>query len=88
MAIPVRDRYMEANWSAPAISVATITPADADLANDLRGFYVGGAGNVSVQCPDGSTATFIGVPVGQFIPVLCRRINATGTSATNIVGLL
>lgn len=87
MAIPIRDRYMEANWAAPAVSVVSITPADADLADDLRGFYVGGAGNVVVRCPDGSTATFTAVPVGQFIPVLCRQIRAA-TTATNIVGLL
>lgn len=88
MGNPIRDRYMEANWAAPAIGVATITPANADLANDLRGFYVGGTGDVSVTCPDGSTAVFAALPVGSVISVLCRRINLTGTTATNIVGLL
>lgn len=87
MAIPIRDRYMEAAWAAPAVGVVAITPADADLADDLRGFYVGGAGNVSVTCPDGSTAVFTAIPVGAVISVLCRRINLTGTTATLIVGL-
>lgn len=86
MGNPVRDRYMDAAWAAPAIGVVSITPADADLADDLRGFYVGVTGNVAVQCPDGTTATFVGVPVGQIIPVLCRQIKAA-TTAGSIVGL-
>lgn len=87
MGNPVRDRYMDAAWSAPAVGVATVTPADADLPDDLRGFYVGGTGNVSVTCPDGSTAIFTAIPVGVTIAVICRRINATGTTATLLVGL-
>lgn len=50
------------------------------------GFYVGGTGDVAIEDGDGNATTFVAVPAGQIIPVVCSRIKSIGTSATNIVG--
>lgn len=49
--------------------------------------YVGGDGNVSVTTADGSTATFTGLLAGTFMPINVTRVNATGTTATNIIAI-
>lgn len=51
------------------------------------GIYVGGAGSVVAVLWDGSTVTFTGVPAGAILPVVVIRVNATGTTATGLVGL-
>lgn len=64
-----------------------ITPADgADLAIQAKAIYVGGTGALKVDTVDGSTLTFAAVPVG-FFPVRVRRVYATGTTATNLIGV-
>ncbi len=65
-----------------------VTPNDsADISGGgIRGFYVAVAGNVAVVHPDGSTATWPALIAGQFHPIQCVRILATGTTATGIVG--
>lgn len=65
---------------APSDTVNFTTPA--------RSLYIGGAGNVVVVAPDASVVTFVGVPVGTILPVQATRVNLTGTTATNIVGLI
>lgn len=47
--------------------------------------YIGGAGNVVVVLQDGSTVTFTAPPVGSFLWIKARRINATNTTATLLV---
>ena len=49
--------------------------------------YVGGEGNLSVTTSSGSTAVFVGLVAGTFFPVNVVRVNATGTTATNIVAI-
>lgn len=87
MTQPVGQTSFNADRAAPAVGVVTITPADADLVRDIRSFYVGTTGNVSVTCPDGSSALFKNIPAGLIIPVECRRVNLTNTTAADIVGL-
>ena len=48
--------------------------------------YIGGAGDLDVQTVGGDNVTFVGVTVGQFIPVNVMKIR-TGTSASNIIAL-
>lgn len=72
----------------PAEYAAAVTTSDsANFANVARGLYIGGAGNVSVLMPDDTTVVFNGAVAGSIIPVRAKRVNATGTSATNIVAL-
>ncbi|MBB6672618.1 spike base protein, RCAP_Rcc01079 family [Cohnella nanjingensis] len=48
--------------------------------------YVGGTGDLAVVMHSGATLTFKAMPVGLY--KLCvKRINATGTTATDILAL-
>lgn len=73
-----------------SISGFAITPNDGvDLATNTRGIYVGGAGNVAVILEDDTASvTFVAPPVGSVLPIRARRVLATGTTATNLIGLV
>lgn len=71
----------------PAQDAFAVTPADTDLAQPVRGIYVGGAGNVVVRTLQGNDVTFTAVPVGSILQVAARQIRAAST-ATLMVGLL
>lgn len=66
-----------------------ITPHDStDITGGVvQGLYIGGAGNVTVVWADGTTSLLTAVIVGQVYPVVIQRVNATGTTATALVGL-
>ncbi|MDB5562367.1 MAG: uncharacterized protein JWN11_1785 [Hyphomicrobiales bacterium] len=84
------DRYEgeAAGLSAPAHAGFPITPNDnADLAEVTRAVYVGGAGAVSVLMASGQTVTFAAVAASVLLPIRVRRVLASGTTATNLVGL-
>jgi hypothetical protein len=72
-----------------AYFAAAVTPADgSNLANPAtRGLWVGGAGNVKVDCIGGGTVTFNTVAAGTWLKVAAVKVYATGTTATNIVAL-
>jgi len=73
------------NAWAPANEGGAVTPSDTvDLPVLTRGIYVGGAGDVVVVFKNDATATFTAVPAGTLLPVAARRINSTGTTATNL----
>ncbi len=52
-----------------------------------QALYVGGAGDIVVVFPDGRTCTFTAVAAGTLIPLTAKRVNSTGTTATNMVAL-
>lgn len=66
-----------------------ITPSDTvDFSGDdtkLTAIVVGGAGNLVAVMPQG-TVTFA-VSAGQVLPIRCKRVNNTNTTATGLVGL-
>ena len=65
-----------------------ITPNDgADLPKPIQGLYVGVAGIVYGIGMDGSTTILTGCLAGTVYPLAMRRILASGTTATNLVGL-
>jgi hypothetical protein len=72
----------------PAKQGIAITPSDsADFSFGFtRGIYVGGAGNISVEMANG-TVMFYTVNAGSVLPLRVKRVNATGTTASNLVGL-
>lgn len=75
--------------SDPAISAFDITPSDdADLEKTTRGLYVGVSGDVKVDMSDGETVTFVGLSAGVAHPICAKKIYDTGTSATDIIGLV
>lgn len=66
----------------------TITKSDSTVIGpNLRGLYVGGAGDVKVRMLDGSTPVFSAVPVGTLLQIQCDQVLSTGTTATLMVGL-
>ena len=66
-----------------------ITKSDvADLADTVRGVWVGGAGNIKVDMEGTGTAiTFVGIPAGTFLPVRATKVYSTDTTATDMVGV-
>lgn len=70
--------------------VFAITPNDStDLSYITRGLYVGGAGDIVLRAEDNSSnVTLVAVPAGSVLPIRVKRVLSTGTSATNLVGLV
>ena len=74
--------------SDPADNHFAITPSDAtDFDFVTRGIYVGTGGDIAIVAKDGTVVVWVGVPDGAVIPFRAARINATATTASNLVGL-
>lgn len=73
---------------SPATHGVAVTPDDSnDLAHVTRALYVGSVGDVTVVMKDGDTVTFTAMAGGQIYPLRIKRVKATGTTATQLVGL-
>ena len=73
---------------SPAIDAAAITPSDSvNLAKVVKAIYIGDDGNVSLITPKGNVVTFVGLVAGTILPVRASRVNATLTTAANLIGL-
>ncbi|MCW1934521.1 spike base protein, RCAP_Rcc01079 family [Pararhodobacter zhoushanensis] len=77
---------------SPGENLWPITPSDdADLAFVTRGLYVGGDGDLMVIPWNGGElgdpVPIVGVLAGSLLPFRVARVLATGTTATNIVGI-
>lgn len=73
------------------IDAYAITPNDsADLDTEIRGFITDGSGDVSVVTELGETRVIPTALIQSGIPFLlkCSKVNATGTTATTIWGLV
>lgn len=75
--------------SSPARNCVAIVPNDAtDLPVVTKAIYVGTGGNIVVRTIEGAAdVTFANVPTGTVLPIRARAIRATGTTASQIVGL-
>ncbi|MDB4350214.1 hypothetical protein OAA38_00215 [bacterium] len=74
---------------SPAKDAFAISGNDStDLAKSTRSIYVGGSGNIKLTTIDGSTVTFNSAIAGSILPIRAKRIFSTGTTATNLIGLL
>jgi hypothetical protein len=73
----------------PNSSFRTVTPSDtySIKGGPARALYVGGAGDVAALNENGVAVTFTAVPAGAVLPIVTSRVNATNTTATNIVAL-
>ena len=79
---------MSANLAGPASHFAAVTPHNStNLAVPTRALYVGTTGNVTAVSESGEVVLFKAVPAGAILPVVVIRVNATGTTATDIVAL-
>jgi hypothetical protein len=72
-----------------ASTCLAVTPNDStDLTlGTCRAIYVGEGGNIALVDGAGTTVDFVGVTAGSVLPVQTARINATDTTATNLVAL-
>lgn len=74
--------------TAPAEDTFDIAPSDANpLDYKTRGLYIGGTGDVRVLMISGSDITFVALAAGIIHPIQIIQVFATGTTATNILGL-
>jgi hypothetical protein len=73
---------------SPASGGEAVTTHDTtEFATVSRAIYVGGAGDVAAVMADGSVLTFSAVPAGTLLPIRCKRINSTNTTATLMLAL-
>jgi hypothetical protein len=74
---------------SPAYSAFAVTPSDSvDLPTLTRALYVGSGGTVvATLVGDSASVTFVGLQPG-YHPLRCKKIAATGTTATSIIGLI
>ena len=72
-----------------AIRSFVVAPSDsADLEAVVRGVIIGGAGTVRWRGLDGRVNTTAALPAGFVLPIQADRIFASGTTATELTGLV
>ena len=77
-----------ASLTSPSTAAETIMPDnESDLAYATRALYVGEAGDVVVQLMSGETVTLANMQAGTVYPMRVRRVLASGTTASFLVGL-
>lgn len=83
------DSFRYTTAESPAKLGRAVTTSDATNfpGGICKSLYIGGAGAAVVVWEDDTTTTFSGLLAGSILPVQCKRVNATGTTATNIVAL-
>lgn len=86
-----RDRgtyFTEALDTSPADGAAAVTPSDSvNFTLPARGLYIGVSGDITAVV-NGVAVLFKNCQAGSILPVVCTRVNATGTTATNLVALI
>lgn len=79
--------------SNPSYEWEAITPdnsvsyGDKSTGRIARAIYVGGDGDLVAVDQNGNAVTFTGVKAGTILPIRTIRVNATSTTATNLVAL-
>ncbi len=74
--------------TAPASNGEAITPSDTmQLSRPTRALYVGQGGDVTVEMLGGMTLTFSNLQGGVFYPIRVTKVLASGTTASNMVGI-
>jgi hypothetical protein len=91
MALPSINPYQQAgvDHTVPASGGEAVTPHNTNyFAKMARALYVGTGGNIVVVLADGTTTlTFVAVPTGSILPIVCSRVNSTNTTASDIIAL-
>ena len=87
MGTPLEQRLDQISAASSAFA---ITPhASNALTQTVNAIYVGGDGNIACRLKDDSAdVTFVGLVAGSILPVQATHVRATGTTATNLVGLV
>jgi hypothetical protein len=70
-----------------ANELRAVTKSDSTIVN-CRALYVGGSGNVAiVAVGDTAAVTLEDVPAGTILPIACKKVMSTNTTATKLVAL-
>lgn len=73
----------------PGRKLFAITPHNSnELSSIPRALWVGTGGDLSVIAQDDTVAVTLKVQSGSLVPVRVKVVKATGTTATDIVGVL
>lgn len=73
---------------AGATSGEAVTPSNSDeLTKFARALWVGTAGDIALVTTAGTSLTFVGIAAGTMVPIQCKQVLSTGTTASNIVAL-
>lgn len=89
--MPISDTFgdFQSGLNSPVEGGFDVTPADgADLPTLTRALMVAGAGDLAVTLKNGDTITLPALAPGVIYPIRARRVEATGTTATGIKGLI
>lgn len=81
---------LASDLTCPSPEFVAVVPSNTvDLTKPCRGLYVGGAGDIMAVplAAPGTAVLFKAVPAGTVLPIVATRVNATGTTATDIVAL-
>jgi hypothetical protein len=83
------DRFTDVTAESPARASEPITPNNTvQLSSIPKAIYVGSGGSITGQLVgDTEDRTFGGVPTGAILPFQFKLIKASGTSASQIIGL-
>lgn len=68
-------------------AIRAVTPDTPLTLGACRALYVGTGGDISIDDLTGETVVLVGVLAGSVLPVQTELVNASGTTATNIVAL-
>jgi len=52
-----------------------------------RAIYVGVGGNITIVTDDGTAVLYKNAQSGSIIPIRAKQVNATNTTATDLVGI-
>jgi hypothetical protein len=81
-------RLYESGVSGPAGNAFAITPNDDnEITAVTRAIYIGVEGDLRVTMLGGQTVTFVGLGAGILHAIRVIKVHATGTTATDIVGV-
>lgn len=87
--MPDRFETMANGADSPATHGFPIVPNDStDLQEITRAIYVGAPGTVVLVLLSGAELTLAGIAAGTILPLRVRRVKATGTTASSVIGLL
>lgn len=76
------------DYAAPPSRIEVVVPHDTDeFTNVCRAIYVGVGGDVAAVGLNGTAYLHKGVPTGSYIMGLFKRVNLTGTTATDMLAV-
>ncbi len=87
--MPDRFSSHTASLTGPAQHGFPIVPSDAsDLSEATRAIHIGVGGNIAVTMLSGANLVLSNVSSGSLLPIRVLRVLETGTTASNLVGLV